>query len=147
MIVVTLAIAATTAFGEDKTIVPYERMKTPMEAFPSRDIEGVDYTPFYLRHTKEGTMLDPEAAKFRIETADGKTVILKWETLASIAEADRTVFEEKQIQDGFTHRLWIPKDPKKYAHAKIVWDLPPQSVYFFTGKAVPSKAPTDPRGS
>ncbi|MFK7850556.1 MAG: hypothetical protein AB8D78_06215 [Akkermansiaceae bacterium] len=148
MILVTLGAAATAAFGDVKirTFIPYEEMKFPMKTVPSRNIEGVDCTPFFLKHTKEGTKLDPEAAKFRIETADGKTVILKWETLASIKEADRTVFVKKQIQDGFTHRLWIPKVPKKYARAKIVWNLCPQSVEFEWGKEVPLEVQPNPPG-
>lgn len=119
----------------ETTVIPYKMLENKMlEKFmkvgSSKKFENVECTALYLNHTKKGVVLNAESAKFRIRSKEGPEVLLKWDSLADVPEADLTPAEKKQIDDGATRRLWVPKDPETHADSEIVWDLPKGSVKF-----------------
>jgi hypothetical protein len=131
--------------AEETTTVPYKKFEGLLKVGTSKEFENIKYTALYLSHTREGKILNPELAKFRIRTKDGKEVLLKWEALSDIPEAELTPADKEKIEDGSTHRLWVPKDLKKYAESDLVWNLPKGSVNVSAIRAQPFRIPLNSR--
>ena len=146
VVAISLGVMSTPLVAEDTSTVPYKNkmLENLMKLGTSKKIENVECTALYLNHAKDDVVLNPEQAKFRIRAKDGSEVLLKCDTLSDIPEAELTPNDKRNIKDGSTHRLWVPKDPKKYAESELVWDLPKGSVNFAASKAVTVKIPLNP---
>jgi hypothetical protein len=104
--------------------LPYDEFTKFSEKMPGEKIDGELLIPAYLKPRTAGEKIDLAVANFRIQMPDGKSVPLKCEQMPVIPEAVTNLNDKKKIVAGFTHKLWIPKDPAKYAGAAMLNDLP-----------------------
>lgn len=121
-----LAMATGASLAADKpNAFPYAEFAKFADTMKGEVIDGVESVPAYLKAAKAGDKLDCETAHFRIQTADGKSTPLRCDILPEKAEEGKTPGDQSKIRAGFTHKLWIPKDLKKYEGAVMLNDLPP----------------------
>ena len=110
--------------AEEPSAFPYEEFARFSEKMPGQKIDGVVLIPAYLKPITPGNVLDAAKANFRIRMADGTTAPLRCDVLPANADDAKDPADIKKIQGGFTHKLWIPKDPEKYKGAALLNDLP-----------------------
>ena len=110
--------------AEEPSAFPYEEFARFSEKMPGQKIDGVVLIPAYLKPITPGNVLDAAKANFRIRMADGTTAPLRCDVLPANADDAKDPADKKKIQGGFTHKLWIPKDPEKYKGAALLNDLP-----------------------
>ena len=120
--------------------IPYNSVNRTMSLLKSRKIGGKDCVPFYLRSRDEKEPLDPAKARFRVRTWEGDELSLKVEPLGSVPAGNRTELEKKMIEDGYTHRIWIPKGEKTFLDGSIVHSMPKGSVEMTQGFVLAGKA-------
>lgn len=122
--------------------IPYNKVNLAMKFLKSEKINGVECVPWYLKSAKPGTTLDVAKANFRVRTWDGEEIPLTVEALASIPEDKLTDFEKSvKKDDGVTHRMWLPKNMKKYMDGTLVNSLPKGSVEMGQGISISGKLP------
>lgn len=124
MMVILAMTGASIAAGEPNAF-PYAEFAKAAAPLKGEVVDGVESIPLYLKALKAGDKIDAEAAHFRIQTADGKSQALRCEPLSVKPEEGRNPAEQSRIRAGFTHVLWVPKDPVKYEGAVLLNDLPP----------------------
>ncbi|HVJ45859.1 MAG TPA: hypothetical protein VM511_05690 [Luteolibacter sp.] len=115
--IVALAAAEPNSF-------PYDEFTKFSEKMPGEKIGDALVIAAYLKPRTAGEKIDLAVANFRIQMPDGKVVPLKCEQLPVVPEGVTNENDKKKIAVGFTHKLWIPKDPAKYAGAAMLNDLP-----------------------
>lgn len=103
---------------------PYDEFAKFSEEMPGEDVGGVKMIAAFLKAAPAGATLDPAKANFRIRMGDGSTVPMRCDVLPAKAEDSANPADRKRIEMGFTHKLWIPKDPEKYKGAAMLNDLP-----------------------
>lgn len=129
LLVTMAATALSVAFAAaEPNAFPYDEFAKFSEKMPGEKIDGVLFVPAYLKAREPGTKLDPVAANFRILMPDGKTVPLKCDPLPANPEEAKNPADKKKAEGGFTHKLWIPKDPATYAGSAMLNDLPKESL-------------------
>lgn len=111
------------ATGEPNAF-PYAEFAKAAAPIKGEIIDGVESIPLYLKAMKAGDKIDCETAHFRIQTADDKSQPLRCEILPEKPEEGKTPADQSRIRAGFTHKLWVPKDPEKYEGAVMLNDLP-----------------------
>jgi hypothetical protein len=142
LIAATMALVPSVLRGEDERQgIPYNTVNLTMKALKSQKVDGVECVPFYTKSAIKGETLDAAKANFRIRTWDGEIVRLKVTLLSEIPEKDRTDFEKKMIEDGYTHIQWIPKDEKTYLDGSLLHDLPKGSIEMVQGLSISGKFP------
>lgn len=109
--------------AQEPNVFPYDEFARFSEKMPGREVDGALLIPAYLKPITPGNILDPVKANFRIRMADGTSQPLRCETLPKAEDAKDPV-DQKRILAGFTHKLWIPKDPQKYKGGALLNDLP-----------------------
>jgi hypothetical protein len=135
------------AEGASDVGIPYNSVNTTMIPLKSQKIKGVDCVAWYVRDTRKDTVLDPGKARFRIRTWEGAEVPLEIEALSSVP-ADQLTAEDKEVikENGFTHRMWIPKADKRFMDGDILHSLPHGSVDMGQGITVSAKLPLGKKG-
>jgi hypothetical protein len=140
LVVLSLARAAFAAEGGSG--IPYNAVNLSMKLLKSERINGVECVPWYVRSSDKGKVLDTANANFRIRTWDGEEIPLTFEALSSIPEEKLTEFERDMIKDeGMTHRLWIPKNVRKYVDGTIASSLPKGSIDMVQGVSISGRLP------
>jgi len=119
-----LAMTGASFAADQPNAFPYAEFSKFADTMKGEVIDGVESIPAYLKAAKEGDKLDGETAHFRIQTADGRSTPLRCEILPENPEEGKNPVDQSKIRAGFTHKLWIPKDPKKYEGAVMLNDLP-----------------------
>jgi hypothetical protein len=119
-----LAMTGASLAADTPNAFPYAEFSKFADTMRGEVIDGVESIPAYLKPAKAGDKIDCEVAHFRIQTTDGKSLPLRCEILPAKAEEGKNPVDQSKIQAGFTHKLWIPKDPKKYEGAVMLNDLP-----------------------
>ncbi len=104
--------------------LPYDEFTKFSEKMPGEKVGDVLLIPAYLKPRVANEKIDLVLANFRIQMPDGKIIPLKCEQMPVIPEAVTDQNDKKKIIAGFTHKLWIPKDPAKYAGSVMLNDLP-----------------------
>ena len=110
--------------AQEPNAFPYEEFAKFSEKMPAQTVDGVVLIPAYLKPIAPGNILDPAKANFRIRLADGTGTPLRCDVLPTKAEDAKDPIDRKMILGGFTHKLWIPKDPEKYKGSVLLNDLP-----------------------
>lgn len=126
--VLTGMTLATGALLAEPNAFPYDEFAKFSEKIPGEKIDGAVLIPAYLKAREPGAKIDLAKANFRIVMPDGKTVPLKCDVLPEKAEESPNPVDQKKIAGGFTHKLWIPKDPVTYAGASMLNDLAKESL-------------------
>ena len=137
---VTLSLLCSFAWGEDEKGNPmaYDSINRGMKVMASKEIEGEECVGFYLKSTKEEVKMDPKKANFLVRTQEGVEVPLKVEAFADIKEENLTDLDKERMKEGFTHRLWIPKNKKAFKGGDVVHYLPKGSVRIEQGLKLPT---------
>lgn len=135
------------AEGASDVGIPYNSVNTTMIPLKSRKIKGVDSVAWYVRDTRKDAVLDPDKARFRIRTWEGAEVPLEIEALSSVP-ADELTGDDKELikENGFTHRMWIPKADKRFMDGDILHSLPHGSVVMEQGVTISVKLPLGKKG-
>jgi hypothetical protein len=116
--------AASILFAAEPNIFPYDEFAEFSRQMPGEDVGGAKMIAAYLKAAKAGDTLDLAKANFRIKMADGSLVQMRCDVLPAKPEDASLLADKKRIQMGFTHKLWIPKDPQKYKGSALLNDLP-----------------------
>ena len=124
--VILVFVLSPMCLGEDEVPkgVPYNSLKTAMKLVKGTEIDGVKCSPFYLKPTEEGAILNVKEADFRIITKEGAEVPLKCVALSKIADDELTKADNSAIKDGYTHILWVPKSVEEYEDGTLMHSLP-----------------------
>ena len=117
-------VAAGAPSAAEPNVFPYDEFTKFAEKMPGEDVDGVKMVAAFLKAAQEGKTLDAAKANFRIRMADGSMVPMRCDVLPAKAEDAADPTDRKRIQMGYTHKLWIPKDPEKYKGAALLNDLP-----------------------
>lgn len=107
---------------------PYDEFAKFTEKIPGEKVDGKVLIAAFLKARESAPKIDPAKANFRILLPDGTSVPLKCEPLPAKPEEAKNPTDQKWIQKGFTHKLWIPKDPAAYAGSALLNDLPAESL-------------------
>jgi len=118
-----MAVGALSA--AEPNVFPYDEFAKFSEKMPGEDLEGVKMIAAFVKAAKEGEKLDLAKANFRIKMADGSIIPMRCDVLPEKPEDSKVEADQRRIRMGFTHKLWIPKDPEKYKGAALLNDLPP----------------------
>ena len=124
LMVMVSVLAAGVLPAAEPNVFPYDEFAKFSEKMPGEDVGGVKMVAAFLKAAQAGETLDLAKANFRIRMADGSVVPMRCEVLPAKAEDTGNLADRKRIQMGFTHKLWIPKDPEKYKGAALLNDLP-----------------------
>lgn len=116
--------------AEDGGSMPYDSFNKVMRLFESKKIDGATCVPLFLKSNQAGVEIDPTKAKFRVNTSAGDDVILKVDKFSDVPAAELSEFERDLIKKGFTHRVWIPTNDKRFLGGSIMHSLPKGSVDF-----------------
>ena len=118
--IIIFSLVSSLCFAESST--PYNDISSALKLIGlEKKIDGQIYAPIFLKETKEG--LDLDKAKFRISTENGTEQNLKFELLRKIPINSLGFEDISLIEKGFTIKLWIPIDLKKYNNGFIKNDL------------------------
>ncbi|WAC20098.1 hypothetical protein OVA24_01735 [Luteolibacter sp. SL250] len=117
-------LVAGTLSAAEPNVFPYDEFAQFAHQMPGEDVGGVKMVAAFLKAAKPGETLDLAKANFRIRMADGSIAPMRCDVLPAKAEDTANLADRKRIQMGFTHKLWIPKDPEKYKGAALLNDLP-----------------------
>lgn len=123
MAMVSLVAAGSLSAAEPNAF-PYDEFAKFAEKMPGEDVGGVKMIAAFLKAAQAGETLDPAKANFRIRMADGSISPMRCDVLPAKPEDTADPADRRRIQMGFTHKLWIPKDPEKYKGAAMLNDLP-----------------------
>ena len=140
-ILTLLAASPRTFAAEEPASTPYKQVDRVMLALKSQKIHGVDCVPWFVRSDLKDAPIDPKKANFRIVTKDGKEHPLDIDLLSSVPKEQLDAVHRSMIEEGYTHRLWIPKGVKEYQDAKIVHSLPKGTVAMSQGICISGKIP------
>lgn len=91
--------------------VEYDNIYRPMQLVKPKNIDGVDYVPFYIRAKKEVSFKD---ANFCLSNNSGGDLKLSYTRLKDIPINERNHEDINYIEEGYQIKLWAPKDPVKY---------------------------------
>jgi len=125
LMMVILAMTGASFAANEPNAFPYAEFAKAAAPLKGEVVDGVESIPLYLKAMKAGDKIDCEAAHFRIQTADGKSEPLRCDPLPEKPEEGKSPAEQSRIRAGFTHKLWVPKDPVKFEGAVLLNDLPP----------------------
>lgn len=141
-----LLLAGPPAHAEGPEVgLPYNQVNLAMKLLKSKPVQGVACVAWYVKDNREGQVLDPAQAKFRVRTVDGAEVALEIEALRSIPAEQLSDVEKKLIADaGPTHRLWIPKNDKRFKDGQLVHSMAKGSVSIVQGIGLSTQAAAAP---
>lgn len=123
-----LAAASCVIAADEANEFPYQEFFRIMAPVKGEVVDGVELIPVYLKPILNTSKIDVTKADFRIRMADGKTVPLRCEELPEKPADAKTQEDHTKVRQGFTHKLWIPKDPAKYGQSVLLNNLPPGSL-------------------
>jgi hypothetical protein len=124
LLMMILAMTGASFAADKPNAFPYSEFAKAAAPLQGEVIDGVESIPLYLKALKAGDKIDCESAHFRIQMADGKIQPLRCDPLPEKPEEGKSPADQSRIRAGFTHKLWVPKDPKKYEGAVMYNDLP-----------------------
>lgn len=107
---------------------PYDEFAKFTEKIPGEKVEGKVQIAAFLKSREPAPKIDPAKANFRIILPDGTVVPLKCDPLPGKPEDAANPIDRKWVERGFSHKLWIPKDPAAYAGSALLNDLPAESL-------------------
>ena len=120
--------------GEPGTATPYDAINMAIAKVDAEKIDGSDCVALFLISEIKGVTFDPEKAKFRVRTADGDQHHLRCEDLSGIPDGEISELVKEMRKEGYTHRLWIPKDNEKYLGGTVLCSLPKGSAKASIGR-------------
>ena len=112
--------------ADEPSAFPYEEFLKATDKNSGQPVDGVPMIPIYLKPLKPGDQIDLKKANFRITMPGAKAaaIPLHCEVLPKNADDAKNPTDQSRIRAGFTHKLWVPKDPEKYAGSALLNDLP-----------------------
>ncbi len=105
--------------ASEESVISYEFVGKTMALFDGKKIEGVECIPFYPKR-KDGKPFDPGEARIRLRSWDGEELPLISEAFSALPPEKLTEADKLMAAKGFTHRVWIPKNHKKFVDGGIV---------------------------
>src|SRR5688572_5044849 len=111
-----------TLSAADESVISYNFVGRTMVLFEGRESDGVEWIPFYPKR-KDGKSFDPVEAKMRLRSKDGQELPLVCEAFSTLPPEGLTEADKAMAAKGFTHRVWIPKNHKKFLDGGIVHNL------------------------
>lgn len=130
----------------EESTIPYNAVNKAMIPLKSRKVDGTDCVPFYLKMKGKDQTLDAEEAQFRIRDTDGREEPLRVDLLAEVPVDQRSKFEKKMLEDGYTHILWVPKGAKHYRDGCLASNLPKGSIEMSQGMTLSGSLGRSPAG-
>lgn len=127
--------------GDEANEFPYQEFIRIMGPTKGEVVDGVELIAVYLKPILRTSKIDVTKANFRIRMPDGKTLPLRCEELPERPADAKTQEDHTKVRLGFTHKLWIPKDPGKYDKSVLLNNLPPGSLDMHLPAPKPSAQP------
>ena len=119
-----IAVLGSPLAAAEPNVFPYDDFARFSVNMRGEKVDGVEMIAAYLKAVEEGKKIEPAEANFRIRLPDGTSAPLRCEALPEKPGEGKTPEDVLKITAGFTHKLWIPKDPAKYAGGALLNDLP-----------------------
>jgi hypothetical protein len=121
--------------------IEYEEVYEMMWVVKTKNFDGVDYVPFYILSKKA---VNFEDANFRLSSKEGKILKLNYTILKNIPVKELNHEDIESMTEGYSIKLWVPKDLNKYKGWTMQHDLEEGSLVLsiskvFTNKTIEEK--------
>ena len=124
-----------------------ESSKLPyIEIWPMISLSGKvkvgaeEYAVLYLKPDEVKTGYGVDVVKINLVMPnDGGERELLCELLSAVPEAELTAIDKEKMEEGITHRIWIPVNEVKYSEALIVANFKKGSAELSAVKEIPFK--------
>ncbi|MEO7298309.1 MAG: hypothetical protein ABI042_07000 [Verrucomicrobiota bacterium] len=107
---------------------PYDELSVGMKPFKGVKKAGKTYVPFCLMLRDEKARENIDLANFRLLTQSKEEFKLEIEKFSDLPKDQLTEMEKDLKKEGYTHRIWIPKDGAKFKGGSLVNSLPKGTV-------------------